>query len=129
MRVLSVVPALALAMSAGLAFADDPVATAKNAPEGGAPTAAKPDTVARVGEDAQYQDADQEPEMRVGFCGPRPVDANGKPDAAVHGTAGVAVGTRGYRSYHVDACKPLGKDGKSGVAISVTQSQINGRRY
>ncbi len=124
-RVFSAAPALVFAAWAGFAAAQEVVATAKNEPAGGAPAAAKPAEIATIEE---QQDLEDGPPPKLGFCGPVGVDVDGKPDKSIHGQVGVAVGTRGYRAYHLAACKPFGKDGTSGVAISVTQSQIGRRR-
>lgn len=123
MRILAAIPALLFLSVSGAALAQEAVATARNAPSGGAPAAA-PAPIQTVDEQQDVQDG---PLPRMGFCGPIGVDANGKPDKRIHGQAGAAVGTHGYQAYHVAACKPFGKDGTSGVAISVTDARI-GRR-
>jgi hypothetical protein len=118
--------ALLTLASVGGAFAQEAVATAKNEPaQAVQPPPPPPGAIARI--DAPGDDADAAPQTRMGFCGPMAVGRDGRPDTSAHGNAGVAVGTHGYQAYHFAVCKPLGKDGNSGVAISVDKSQF-GRR-
>jgi hypothetical protein len=108
----------ALMLWPGAAFAGEVIATA---PTTGSPPAAAP--VPPLQADAMNAG----PAVRVGPCGPEAVTADGKTETKPHGYAEGGVGTGGYRHIAAGVCKPLANGGA--IAVSVSESQAQGRRY
>jgi hypothetical protein len=78
---------------------------------------------------------DHEDEIdRSNPCGPGPTprkvqyDANGEPipDRSIHGEVSAGIGTHGYREVAGSVCVPVSDKGF--VALSVDQTQFDGRR-
>jgi hypothetical protein len=112
---------LCLALAPGLAFADGPIATAPAAQAQPAPAPVAPLhlTDADDGGDGSH--------VRMGPCGPQAIGADGKIDNRAHGFVEGGVGTSGYRHVAAGVCKPLANGGA--VAVSVSDTQLQGRRY
>jgi hypothetical protein len=101
--------ALLSAMAATAASAEEPLATSngKDPPTVAAGASAAATEIAPV----------QPPALRDGPAGD---------DRRVHGEAGVAVGTGGYRSAYLAVSGPLGDRGYGGVAVGATRGRFYG---
>ncbi|ESQ83231.1 hypothetical protein AEAC466_13345 [Asticcacaulis sp. AC466] len=75
---------------------------------------------------------------RIDRSGPAPADASGarvQPSgdktglSQIHGSAGVSIGTGGYRSAYVTSVIPVGETGLLGIAVSQTDYGKNGGYY
>jgi hypothetical protein len=117
----SIVAALTLALAPGFAFADGAIATAPAAQS--LPAAAPVSPLDEAGADAPGGGSN----VRMGPCGPQAVSVDGKTDTRAHGFVEAGVGTSGYRHVAAGVCKPLGDNGA--IAVSVSQSQVQGRRF
>jgi hypothetical protein len=100
------------------ALAGEVIATA---PTTGSPPAAAP--VPPLQADAMNGG----PPVVIGPCGPEAVTDDGKMETRPHGYVEAGVGTGGYRHIAAGVCKPLANGGA--IAISVSESQAQGRRY
>jgi hypothetical protein len=112
---------LSFLLTPSLALAGETIATA---PGTGSPPAAAP--VSPLVE-ADAQGPDGAAGVRMGPCGPQAVSADGKADTRAHGFVEGGVGTGGYRHIAGGVCKPLANGGA--IAVSVSESQANGRRF
>jgi hypothetical protein len=116
----SIVAALTLVLAPSCALADGAIATAPAAQS--LPAAAPAAPLDEASADAPGDGSS----VRMGPCGPQAVAADGKADTRAHGFVEAGVGTSGYRHIAAGVCKPLGDNGA--IAVSVSQSQIQGRR-
>jgi hypothetical protein len=112
---------LALMLAPGSALADEAIATApaKQSPPVAAPVAPL--------QEAEAGAPDGGPRVRMGPCGPQALTADGKTETKAHGYVEAGVGTSGYRHIAAGLCKPLANGGA--IAVSVSQSQAQGRRF
>ena len=111
---------LALMFAPGFALADETIHTAPATQS--LPAAAPVTPLDGVGAAAGADGSG----VRMGPCGPEKVTQDGKTDTRAHGYVEAGVGTRGYRHIGAGACKPLANGGA--IAVSVSQSQLQGRR-
>ena len=111
---------LALLLAPGFALADEAIHTAPATQSLPAPAPVTPldDVGAATGDDGSG--------VRMGPCGPEKVGEDGKTETKAHGFVEAGVGTRGYRHLAAGVCKPLANGGA--IAVSVSQSQLQGRR-
>lgn len=116
-----VIALLAFALAPGLALADEaiPTAPAKQSPPAAAPVSPL--------QEADADAPDGASRVRMGPCGPQAVSADGKTETKAHGYVEAGIGTNGYRHVAAGVCKPLGDNGA--IAVSVSQTQAQGRRY
>jgi hypothetical protein len=111
---------LALLFAPGFALADETIHTAPATQSLPAAAAVTPldDVGAASGDDGSG--------VRMGPCGPEKVTDDGKIETKAHGFVEAGVGTQGYRHIAAGVCKPLANGGA--IAVSVSQSQLQGRR-
>jgi hypothetical protein len=115
-----VVATLALLFAPSLVLADEAIHTApatQSLPSA-APVSPLDDVSAATGDDGAG--------VRMGPCGPEKVADDGKTETKAHGFVEAGVGTGGYRHIAAGVCKPLANGGA--IAVSVSQSQLQGRR-
>jgi hypothetical protein len=115
-----VVATLALMLAPGFVLADETIHTAPATQS--LPAAAPVTPLDEVGAAA----GDDGLGVRMGPCGPEKVTDDGKMGTKAHGFVEAGVGTRGYRHLAAGVCKPLANGGA--IAVSVSQSQLEGRR-
>ncbi len=97
--------------------AQEAIATAADAPLGGAPTPQPADA-----QDAHHHLAGGQDVVRsVNACGIPPKD-DGSPDKSPHGEVYAGVGTRGYREAGGVVCVPLGDHAAATIAIDAGRS-------
>jgi len=111
---------LALLLAPSLALADEAIHTA---PATQTLPAAAPVTPL---DEASGVGGDDGSGVRMGPCGPEKVADDGKTETKAHGFVEAGVGTGGYRHIAAGVCKPLANGGA--IAVSVSQSQLQGRR-
>ena len=111
---------LAFALTPGFALADEAI-----------PTAPAQQSLPAAAPVSPLQDVENTPDdgttTRLGPCGPQAVSADGKVDTKAHGYVEAGIGTGGYRHIAAAMCKPLANGGA--IAVSVGQTQMQGRRY
>lgn len=112
---LAVLAGFGLALSAGVALADEPVATA-----GPDLTAQQVDAWIKGAPPVEWSD-----DGVNGVTSGREAEAERK----IHGEMGVAVGTGGYRSAYVASTIPLSKEATLSVAVSETRGRGLGYGY
>jgi hypothetical protein len=112
---------VALAGATQAALAQETIATAQNAPDGGAPPPYQQTDTLRLGDHV-----DREPEFLRprNACGGPARTADGKLDHTPHGEVFAGVGTRGYREGGGVVCVPLNEN--SAVSIAVDAGHIDG---
>ena len=131
MRILALV--LAAAACAGSAMAGDQevVTSSTHKPLPAAAATTTPVTVAATDTASTKLDQDQ----TIAWLGSRsavadkPVADTPKAESLVHGSAGVSVGTGGYRSAYATAVMPVGDSGMLGIAVSHTDYGKNALPY
>jgi hypothetical protein len=111
---------LALMLAPGFALADEAIHTAPATQSLPATSPVSPldETGVAAGDDGSG--------VRMGPCGPEKVADDGKTETKAHGFVEAGVGTGGYRHIAAGVCKPLANGGA--IAVSVSQSQLQGRR-
>jgi hypothetical protein len=109
------------ALAAGpAAWSQEAIATAANAPGGGAPPAASTTPVHIVRERLR----DDSGPLPVGPCGGVAISKDGgppKPDKSPHGEVWGAVGTHRYREAGGAVCIPLGDSGALHIAVDAAR--------
>ncbi|HXQ13361.1 MAG TPA: hypothetical protein VN814_01915 [Caulobacteraceae bacterium] len=111
---------LALLLAPGFALADETIHTAPATQS--LPAASQVSPLDEAGAAA----GDDSAGVRMGPCGPEKVTEDGKTETKAHGFVEAGVGTHGYRHIAAGVCKPLANGGA--IAVSVSQSQVQGRR-
>ena len=103
--------------------AQEAIATAPRAVDGGAPTTA-PATDRLLSLDDRLDDGPGFLRPR-GPCGGPAKTADGKTDKSPHGEIWAGIGTRGYREAGGAVCVPVGDN--AAVSIAIDAGQIDGR--
>jgi hypothetical protein len=119
MRLVTSVVAAGTLLAGSAAWAQETIATASNAPDGGAPAASQGAPL-RIVRERVHDDEDALP---VGPCGGLPVSKDGgppKPDKTPHGEVWGAVGTHSYREAGGAVCIPLGDKGAVHIAVDAS---------
>jgi hypothetical protein len=106
--------ALAVALLASPAFAQEAIPTASDAPLGGAPTP-QPGPPQSLGQRPFFNGTDivRGP---VNGCGVPPKE-DGTPDKSVHGEVFAGVGNHGYREAGGTACVPIGEHSSATISV------------
>ncbi len=113
-QILAGVAVVAALVGAPVAQAQETIATAADAPLGGAPTPEAPASA-----DAQRRlPGGQEIARGVNACGAPPKD-DGSPDKSPHGEVFAGVGNHGYREAGGVACVPIGDHVSATIAVDV----------
>jgi len=115
---------LAVVATGGAAQAQEAIATAQNAPDGGAPPPYAESDTLRLSDHIS-----REPEFLRprGPCGGPVRTADGKLDHTPHGEVFAGIGTHGYREAGGVVCVPLNQS--SAVTIAVDAGHIDGYGY
>jgi hypothetical protein len=107
-------------MIASVAWAQEAIPTAANAPGGGAPPTANGGPISLGDKSSHFDDRGPVP---IGPCGaPYKQTADGqlKQDKDPHGEVWGGVGTHGYREAGGAVCIPLGQNAQVSIAVDTT---------
>jgi hypothetical protein len=107
--------ALAVALLASPALAQEAIPTASGAPLGGAPTP-QPEWPQSLGQRPSFDGADIVRGPLNG-CGVPPKE-DGSPDKNVHGEVYAGAGTHGYREAGGTACIPIGDHSAATISVN-----------